>query len=175
MPAEYDQIGVGVAAQTVGPLHTAGHLASGEQAGNGLARSGEHLRLGTDAHAAHGVVDGRDALGGVEGGIGHRVAQKLLAGRDLRVLAGGHAGVVALDGLGERRGIHADLGRQVLDSVGLEAVALRHQVGDLLQAVVLDVRGIHQKPHLVVRLLQDGIGDGVAGARPRGRSGRHRR
>ena len=30
--AEYDQIGVGVAAQTVGPLHTAGHLASGEQA-----------------------------------------------------------------------------------------------------------------------------------------------
>lgn len=32
MPAEYDQIGVGVAAQAVGPLHAAGHLAGGEQA-----------------------------------------------------------------------------------------------------------------------------------------------
>ena len=30
--AEHDQIGVGIAAQTVGPLHTAGHLAGGEQA-----------------------------------------------------------------------------------------------------------------------------------------------
>ena len=55
--AEDDEVGERVAAQAVGAVHAARHLADGEQ-----ARDGGGLRLGVDAHAAHHVVAGRPDL-----------------------------------------------------------------------------------------------------------------
>ena len=48
--------------------------------GDGFARLGAHLRVGSDAQAAHSVVDGGDALGGVIRGIDSSVPSSSLPG-----------------------------------------------------------------------------------------------
>ena len=56
-PAEHEDVAERVAAEPVGAVQAAGHLAGRVQAGHRGRR-----RLGVDAHATHGVVDGRAHL-----------------------------------------------------------------------------------------------------------------
>ena len=125
--AEDVDVADGVATQAVAAVDAARHLACGEQAGDGLPVGVQHLGVGVDAQAAHGVVDAGRHLDGVEGGVLDGL-QGLLAthGVGLAVLDGV---VVGGDGLHEGVGVHVHLRCELLDRVAYQGQALAHELG----------------------------------------------
>ena len=96
-------------------MDAAADLTGRVQARDGVAVGIQHLGLGVDLQAAHGVMQGRGARGGAEGRLVNRVAEELLA--EVRIVLGQGVLVVLVHGLHERVSRHADLLRQLLEGV----------------------------------------------------------
>ena len=76
-PAEHQQVGQRVAAEPVGAVHAAGHLARREQPGHARGRTGVGIDLDTTHHVVAGRPDLHRLLGDVDVGqflelVGHR-------------------------------------------------------------------------------------------------------
>ena len=96
--AEHHEVAHGIAADAVAAVHTAGGLTGRIQAGDDAAVGVQHLCVGVDLQAAHGVVDARCDLDGVVGS-GGQVAVHAVAAAELGVLTGCHRGVPGVHGL----------------------------------------------------------------------------
>ena len=96
--AEHHEVAHGIAADAVAAVHTAGGLTGCIQAGDDAAVGVQHLCVGVDLQAAHGVVDARCDLDGVVGS-GGQVAVHAVAAAELGVLTGCHRGVPGVHGL----------------------------------------------------------------------------
>ena len=96
--AEHHEVAHGIAADAVAAVHTAGGLTGCVQAGDDAAVGVQHLCVGVDLQAAHGVVDARCDLDGVVGS-GGQVAVHAVAAAELGVLTGCHRGVPGVHGL----------------------------------------------------------------------------
>ena len=96
--AEHHEVAHGIAADAVAAVHTAGGLTGCVQAGDDAAVGVQHLCVGVDLQAAHGVVDARCDLDGVVGS-GGQVAVHAVAATKLGVLTGCHRGVPGVHGL----------------------------------------------------------------------------
>ena len=96
--AEHHEVAHGIAADAVAAVHTAGGLTGCVQAGDDAAVGVQHLCVGVDLQAAHGVVDARCDLDGVVGS-GGQVVVHAVAAAELGVLTGCHRGVPGVHGL----------------------------------------------------------------------------
>ena len=96
--AEHHEVAHGIAADAVAAVHTAGGLTGCIQAGDDVAVGVQHLCIGVDLQAAHGVVDARCDLDGVVGS-GGQVAVHAVAAAELGILTGCHRGVPGVHGL----------------------------------------------------------------------------
>ena len=96
--AEHHEVAHGIAADAVAAVHTAGGLTGCIQAGDDAAVGVQHLCIGVDLQAAHGVVDARCDLDGVVGS-GGQVVVHAVAAAELGVLTGCHRGVPGVHGL----------------------------------------------------------------------------
>ena len=115
-----------VAAKAVAAVDAASDLAGCEQAGNGLAVGVEHLGVGVDAQAAHGVVDAGGHLDRVERGI-HDGLAGFLATHGI-VFAIGDGVVVGGDGLDKGLGVGVHELAELLDGVGDKGKTLAHEL-----------------------------------------------
>ena len=161
--AEHHEVARGIAADAVAAVHTAGGLTGCVQAGDDAAVGVQHLCVGVDLQAAHGVVDARCDLDGVVGS-GGQVAVHAVAAAELGVLTGCHRGVPGVHGLHKVGGSvagQAHLLGQTLIAVGRDGQA----VADVLLAGLQVVHDALVKDNVGVstRLLQLGVGNRVTG------------